>query len=127
LNQLVEKRKIKRALPLFAQVVGGDSAAVTGSSLEQMKQTYKNLENFMYGELNEVQNHQPDLADCQALEMPVAVAVTTEGRNSIFATSSQQGAERIGWKVVRFPGWHNVARDMPQAFAMALDQAIQHL
>jgi hypothetical protein len=59
--------------------------------------------------------------------MPIAVAVTTDGKDSIFGVSSIRGAEIIGWPTVYFPGRHNVAKDMPEEFANTLDGVIEEL
>ena len=56
--------------------------------------------------------------------MPVLVAVTEGGRNSIFATSSETGAMKLGWPVVTLPGFHNVAKDLPSEFVACIKELL---
>ena len=126
LNEYVEQRRIKRALMAFSRVIGG-KAGSAASSLQEMRQTYQNLETFMYGELNEVQHYLPPIESLMALKIPVVIGVTEDGRDSIFATSSESAARLIGWPVVRYPGYHNVAKEIPEEFARVTDEAIREM
>ena len=126
LNEYAEAGRIKRAMPAFTRVTGAPASG-GGGSLAEMKKTFADLKNFMYGELNEVQGYDPGLERCRHLQIPVKVAVTEKGRESIFATSSVSGAELAGWEIVTFPGYHNTAKDMPEEFAAALKKALKGL
>ncbi len=128
LNEYVSAGRIKRAMPAFTRVTGAPASG-DGAGLAEMKKTFANLKNFMYGELNEIQaqGYDPGLERCRALQIPVKVAVTEKGSGSIFATSSVSGAELAGWEILSFPGYHNTAKDMPEEFAGALKQALKGL
>lgn len=124
LNGYVESRKIKRALPAFSRVIGGEASAEK-MTLEQMKQTYKNLTNFMYGELNEVQHYRPDIETVRGIKCPVKIFVTADGQDSIFAKTSVAGAKTVGWDIIEVPGRHNMAKEKAAEFAKALDETIE--
>lgn len=131
LNEYAAAGRIKRAMPAFTRVTGAPASG-GGAGLAEMKKTFANLKNFMYGELNEVQlsggqGYDPGLERCRDLQIPVRVAVTEKGSGSIFATSSVSGAKLAGWEILPFPGYHNTAKDMPEEFAMALKQALKGL
>ena len=124
LNGYVESKKIKRALPAFSRVIGGEASAEK-MTLEQMKQTYKNLTNFMYGELNEVQHYRPEIETVKGIKCPVKIFVTEDGLDSIFAKTSLAGAEYVGWETVMVPGRHNMVKEKAEEFAKALDEVIE--
>lgn len=124
LNQYVQEGRIKSALPAFSRITGGADAKKEPASLKELKRTYQNLSAFMYGELNEVQRYLPPAGRLKELGMPVTVAVTEKGRDSIFATSSESGARKIGWPVAVMPGYHNVAKDMPCEFAASVRKIV---
>jgi pimeloyl-ACP methyl ester carboxylesterase len=120
LNEYVAQGKIKRALPAFSRVIGGGDGGEKTTSLKEMRQTYANLSAFMYGELNEVQHYTPSLEQLKQISVPVVIGVTERGRDSLFATSSLSAARLLAWPVVHFPGYHNVAREMPMDFSCML-------
>lgn len=124
LNAYVKEGRIKSALPAFSRVTGAAETGRAAASLKELKQTYQNLSAFMQGELNEVQRYLPPVSCLQKLSMPVIVTVTEDGRESIFATSSETGAKIVGWPVVTLPGYHNVAKDMPDKFAARIKEII---
>lgn len=118
LNGYVKSGKIKQALPAFSRVAGGKGGRSGG--LSELKRTYRNLENFLHGELNEVQNYLPSEECLKALKCPVVIGVTQEGREGLFGTSSQTAAKYLGWPLEIFPGYHNVAQEQPEQFAEKL-------
>ena len=120
LNGYVAAGRPKRALPAFARVTGNHSGESQPVSLAELKQTYRNLNNFLYGELNEVQHYYPTLEQCRSLPMPVHMLISDAGRESFFATSSLHAAEIIGWDITYVKGYHNAAKDEPDAFAECL-------
>lgn len=124
LNGYVKENKIKRALPAFLRVTKVSESKEKPVSLKELRQTYQNLSAFMYGELNEVQNYLPPIEKVRQLPMPVIVAVTENGRESIFATSSKTGAKIAGWPIVSLLGYHNVAKEMPYEFAVRMNDII---
>lgn len=120
LNNYLKTNKIKKALPAFGRVTGSPVSSSSSVSLSSLKQTYQNLSAFMHGELNEVQHYFPEIQRLKQLSLPVVVAVTERGADSIFATSSLSGARLIGWPVVHIPGFHNAAKDLPLDFAVSM-------
>ena len=78
----------------------------------------------MHGELNEVQNYLPPIENLKKLSMPIVVAVTEEGGPSIFATSSLSGAKMTGWPVEWIPGFHNMAKELPEQFSEKIFQIV---
>ena len=101
LNTYAASGRIKRAMPAFIRVTGAPASGES-AGLEEMKKTYSNLKNFMFGELNEVQQaYYPSLERCRALEIPVKVAVTRQGASSIFATAKRWDIALISGTVHR--------------------------
>ena len=128
LNGYLQQKKIKRALVAFSEIVSSDGAQESAAgSMAEMRQTYANLKNFMYGELNQVQHYRPDLAVLQSIEQPVVVYVTEEGQERLFGSSSLKGAEAIGWPVTVIPGNHNAAKSAPSSTAEAICKTIGSL
>ena len=120
LNSYVDEGRIKRALPAFARVVGEPEEHRKPSTLAQMRETFANLKNFMYGELNEVQHYQPTVARLSTINVPACVIVTRDGRDGMFGRTSEAGARALGWPIEFIDGYHNVARDNPTEFAARL-------
>ncbi|MCD7744982.1 MAG: alpha/beta hydrolase [Lachnospiraceae bacterium] len=117
LNQYVQEGRTKQALVAFTRVTGSGEGSKKKVSLSEMQNVYRNLDTFLYGELNEVQHYQPSAETLRGIRVPVTVGVTENGRDGIFATSSLSGARIIGWPIRWFPGTHNVGKDRPQEFA----------
>lgn len=124
LNDYLKEGRVKKALPAFSRMIGAGNSAGESASAPELRRIYQNLLAFMYGELNEVQNYLPPIAQLRALNMPVVIGITEQGSESIFATSARTAADLIGWPVVRFPGFHNVAREQPEAFAAKINDII---
>ena len=124
LNGYLDAKRIKRALPAFARVVGDPSGGKGAASLAQMRATYANLDNFMHGELNEVQRYAPSTSVLEGIDVPVCVLVTTQGRSGMFGRTSESGAQSLGWPVVFVEGYHNAARDNADAFAEVLHDVL---
>ena len=127
LNGFVQAKRIKRALPAFSRVIGQAETGKSASTLEEMKQTYANLTNFMHGELNEVQHYAPPVDELQQIQQPIRVIITENGRNSIFATSSRHGAEILGWKCCSVPGYHNALKDEAAAAAICIRTQLEEM
>ena len=125
LNGYVESNRIKRALPAFARVVGDPSGGKGASSLAQMRAVFANLDNFMHGELNEVQRYAPSPQVLAGIQVPVCVLVTKQGRDGMFGQTSRSGAEALGWPIAYVEGYHNAARDNAPAFAATLTQVLE--
>lgn len=124
LNGYVQAGRIKRALPAFARVVGDPSGGRAAGSMAELRQVMANLDNFMHGELNEVQHYEPSVESLRSLTVPVAVMVTKGGAEGLFGVTSLAGATALGWPVVYIDGYHNVARDDPARFATVLEDAL---
>ena len=120
LNGYVEGKRLKRALPAFARVVGDPNPPQEASSLAQMRQVFANLGNFMHGELNCVQRYAPPVEILQGIAAPTVVLVTRGGRQGMFGRTSEAGARALGWPVEFIDGYHNVAKDDPEGFAARL-------
>ena len=126
LNGYLEQKKIKKALVAFSKITGQDSSDSSGGSLQDMKQTYKNLSAFMYGELNEVQRYRPSFDDVRSISIPVTILVTEKGKNTLFAKTSLAGASSLGWPVINVPGFHNTIKDNPAQLAECISDIINN-
>ncbi len=129
LNEYVRQGRIRQAMPAFARVIGAgrDPQKNTGiktADLAQIRMAYKNLKNFMLGELNEIQNYYPPIGEVKKITVPVCVLLTQDGRDSLFAVTSKRGAAGAGWPIGYVPGSHNAPRDESGPFAEALKGVI---
>lgn len=123
LNSFKNEKRIKKALPAFSEVIGNTDNHEPTSLLE-MKKTYKNLENFMYGELNDIQNYRPSLSQLKQIDFPVYIGISQDGAGSIFARSSIESSYKIEWPIVYFPGYHNTLKDYPKEGAAIIKNII---
>ena len=118
LNEYADAGQYKQVLPEFTKITGGSTGG--GSfSMAEMKRTYRNLTAFLKGELNDVQHYLPSKERLSQIDVPVAVAVTERGKESIFATSSESACEIIGWPLFHLPGYHNTYKEFPSDAAIA--------
>ena len=127
LNGYVQAKKIKKALPAFSRVIGNENEKKESVTLSEMKQTYKNLSNFMFGELNEVQNYRPEKTDVKSMDVPVVIYVTEDGVESIFAKTSLNGAKELEWKVEMIPGYHNTVKENPLEISKYIKKTIDEM
>lgn len=127
LNDYLLSGHIKRVLPAFHRVIGGQNLLSQGSSLAEMKRVYHNLYHFMHGELNEVQGYAPSKRRLSPIHIPVRVIVTDSGRDSIFGRSSQALAKEMGWKLSLLPGYHNTLKDNPVSSANHIRDYVEEL
>ncbi len=128
LNDYVDQKRIKKALPAVAEVIGDKSdAAPAGQSIADFKRTYKNLETFMLGELNDIQGFRPAPEEFKGTDVPIMVLISEEGRNSIFARTSLAGAEIMEWPVKYLTGYHNTLSRNPKDGAARLKSYISEM
>ena len=135
LNVYVENGTIRKALPAFARVIEGEKETVLANrnilnnqqkkmNMHDMKKTYYNLENFMYGELNEVQRYNPPFDVLKRMQIPLKIFVTSFSENSLFRRISEKCAENMGWDVVEIYGNHNALKDNPSSSSEIIKQSI---
>lgn len=129
LNTYVESGRIKKALPAFARITGGTQAVSSGQgqSLKEMQKTYKNLHNFMYGELNFIQRYEINPAYIEQLHVPVRIVITEDGRNMLFGKVSSMTAEALGLHADYFPGYHNTVNTHPTECAKRLRLILEEM
>ena len=125
LNSYVREGRIKKALPAFARVTG--NAGSSGGSLRDMKRNYKNLQNFMLGELNEVQTYRPNESFLQCISVPVRIVLTERGKDMLFGRTSARGAGRLNWRTSFFPGGHNAVHESPKTCAEILIEILEEM
>ncbi|MBQ5757503.1 MAG: alpha/beta hydrolase [Clostridia bacterium] len=125
LNTYVREGRIKKALPAFARVTGNAGSA--GGSLSEMKRTYHNLHNFMFGELNEVQTYRPEERFLKNISVPVRIVLTEKGKDMLFGKTSARAAERLKWEVSIYPGGHNAVNKLPESCAAALIKDLEEM
>lgn len=120
LNGYVREGRIKKAIPAVARVIGDRSASDAKMSLSELKRTFKNLETFMLGELNDIQSFRPLKEEFDEADIPIMVLISKEGKNSIFARTSLLGAKKLGWPVGYLEGYHNTLSKNPGDGAVKL-------
>lgn len=131
LNAYVKERKITKAFAEFFRIAGigkkQRGALNNSSDMEEIKNSIKNLENFMYGELNEIQLYLPEKDKVQNIKIPIAVGVTEEGKNNMFAQISMKEARLFGWSIESFPGNHNSIKTEPEGSARRIREVLENL
>ena len=138
LNGYIEAGTIRKALPAFAKVIEGNKESVSdmpGSkipnskkmNMAEIKRTYSNLDNFMFGELNEVQLYRPSIEQLRNINVPVKVFVTSNSKNCLFREISENSANKLGWEVVEIIGNHNALNNRPDSSYEAIKYLITEL
>lgn len=127
LNGYVKAGKIKKALPAFIRVIGNENEEKQSTSLSEIKKVYKNLKNFMYGELNDIQSYRPTLEEVKSIKVPVVTYITKDGKDSIFGKTSLSGASALGWKIEWIPGYHNTVKEHPEKIAGCIKKTIHEM
>ena len=127
LNGYVEEKRIKKALPAVARVIGDKTEVTRQQSFAELKRAYKNLETFMLGELNDIQRFRPAKEEFEAAPVPIRVLISEEGKESIFAKTSLLGAQVLGWPVEYLCGYHNTLSRNPEDGAKRLKAIIEEM
>lgn len=127
LNLYRDTKKTKKALVAFARVTGNPGTGGKASSMEELFRTYRNLNNFMNGELNEVQRYYPDFQDVKKINVPVHIMISDHGTDTLFGRTSRTGAEMLGWKIHTVHGYHNAIKDHPESSAELIRQILKEM
>ena len=127
LNGYVLEGKIKKAIPAVSEIIGDKDGGSEKLSLAELKRTYKNLETFMLGELNDIQGFRPAPEEFYGIRIPVMVLISEEGKDSIFAKTSVNGADRMKWPVRYLCGYHNTLNKYPSDSAIRLGEYIREM
>lgn len=127
LNGYVLEGKIKKAIPAVAEIIGDKDGGTEKLSLAELKRTYKNLETFMLGELNDIQGFRPAPEEFYGIRIPIMVLISEEGKDSIFARTSVSGANRMKWPLRYLGGYHNTLNKNPEDGAIRLGEYIREM
>lgn len=125
LNGYKQSKKMKKALTAFAKLAGDERDSKQLGTMEELRKSFKNLENFMYGELNHIQCYFPDLDVVKAIEVPVAVWVSEKGEDLLFGRTSKAGASVLGWRQFFIPGFHNSVKNHPEEAAKMIESIME--
>lgn len=137
-----EKKRMNKALLLLLQAMGGMEKTSKQKSLEAITQDLKNLERFVYDEMEDFLHYPLKKGNfCIAALNPVdtgktagksgqvpcviaAGACDTEG---LFACAAKSAAEYLNLPLLLAPGYHNLPADLPYEFAMLVLDSIRHM
>ncbi len=127
LNGYRDEKKTKKALLAFARVTATAGEKGKVASMEELFRTYKNLDNFMHGELNDVQRYTPDFQDVKNIPVPVHLLISDLGADTLFGKTSRAGGEMLGWQIHTIHGYHNAIKDNPESSAELISQIIKEM
>lgn len=117
LNKYRDNKDIKGVMRLFADNIGSvKSTSTESSSIEQIKRSFKNVSNFVYGELNDIQICEFEYEKLKQLPFPVFIGITEF--ESIYSIAAEKSATALNWPVIRFSGSHSAPVDAPEPFAV---------
>lgn len=127
LNGYVSRKKVSQAIPALHRNIGLEEQNGSDKPLNtaQLKLLLKNLNAFMLGELNDIQNHYPTEEELRQLKMPVCMFVTDAKKDSIYTLSASAAAKILGWELQTVSGNHNVISKQPEEFAEKLQILIK--
>ena len=132
LNNYAEARKLSKAFTAFFEIAGVEKNKKSNvrsgaNNMGKIKMVMKNLENFMYGELNEIQRYLPDTEKVKELDIPIIIGVTKDREKNLFAKASKSEAELFGWPIWSLPGGHNSIEDEPEVVAKEIFHILEKL
>lgn len=120
LRDFADEKKLAKALSCFVSAIGGADSRGVKRSLEEQKRDLDTLPALLYGELDDIINYLPDETKKISLEMPCTVAMGEKDTEGLFHQTSPTVAEMLGAELLRVPGYHNFAHDLPYDFAVAV-------
>ena len=123
LNGYAAARKAGSITKAFARITESDSCGKpkkVSLTKENLLRAKRNVENFAYGELNEIQLHTPDREALRTIFCPLYVGVSELGRDELFGRVTLQDAAYMHWPVIRMPGGHTSLRERPEESAQIL-------
>ena len=121
LNGYVKAGQLTRALPAFQRQIGanGHSGRAEPMDAKKLMMLRHNLNAFMLGELNAIQNHQLTLNELRQLKPPVCMFLTNMKEDSIYTRAAKNTADVLGWEQHTLNGNHNIVSLDPAEFAGA--------
>jgi len=112
-----EKRPV-RAMIHFIKALGGVDKRAPKRSLEAQKRDLENLDVFLYHEMEDMLSYLPENAGKIHLRMPCFIAVGEKDEGGLFAGAAADTADLLSATLLRAPGYHNFASELPRDFAV---------
>lgn len=122
-NQLwqdASQRKIPKACLDFIQPIGGADPLAEPMSMERQRQSLRNLETFLYGELDALISHFQQPQPTLPIKIPCLLTAGTDDAEALLSQAAPRAAEQLQCGFCRLPGYHNLALDRPQVFVEAV-------
>ncbi len=123
LNGYAAEHKAGKITKAFARITGSDKCGKpkkVSLTKEKLLRAKRNVENFAYGELNDIQLWQPDPDELRAVGCPVFAGVSELGRDELFGRVTLQDMDGLPWTLITIPGGHTSLRDRPEESARIL-------
>ena len=118
----IRDKRLGMVMKAFAGRAGapGKGPARAALTKEALVRAKRNLENFAYGEIQDIQGCRPAEEDLRNLTCPVTAGVTELGQNGFFGTICREDAALMGWPIRYFPGNHNSLTEYPEEYAKGI-------
>ena len=120
LRELADERKLAKALSCFVGAIGGADPQGVKRSIEEQKRDLDTLPALLYGELDDIINYLPEETMKIELPMPCTVAMGEKDTEGLFHNTAPSVAKMLSAQLLRVPGYHNFAHDLPYEFAVAV-------
>ena len=120
LRELADNKKLAKALSCFVGAIGGADPRGVKRSIEEQKRDLDTLPALLYGELDDIIGYLPEETRKINLEMPCTVAMGEKDTEGLFHHTAPSIADMLGAQLLRVPGYHNFAHDLPYDFAVAV-------
>ena len=129
LTSLAKSKQILRIFSSFQQLTGAKRNERTSFTPKtqpiQLDRMRKNLQTFVYGDLQEMDSFVPLETQLRQLDVPIIMAVTQHNLDNAFFNTAIHDGAYFGWPVVSFPGTHSSIKEHAEAFSKKLIDVLQ--
>lgn len=120
MNQLVEKRKFCSAVLKFAEHIGSFDKRSPAKNPEASMREMGNHQYALTVEFPGLVDYVPDLEKLKRHAEKLTVAAGEKSGATVYARAAGELAEKLGKKVLYYPGYHNLPYDLPEEFAVSV-------
>lgn len=116
LKGFAEKNNMAKAMVSFVDAIGGSDPEGQRTSLTKLKENVKNLERFLYPELDDFLTYARKNPDIR-LRVPVSVAAGKFDKGTLFYNGMNEIGTTWDADLTILEGYHNLPKDRPAPFA----------
>ena len=113
-----EAHRISKAMMAFIRSMGGIDKRSKKRPLSAQAQDLKNMEVFVHYEVDSMLILSIEKA--AEISCPVTILAGECDETGLFHRAAVSAARTIGWPLLTVPGYHNLAQDLPQEFAVQI-------